>query len=64
MRQGAGVQFFPSLPAVGQEPLEEPPETRAVALEGEMTQLVHDHVIEALEWHGHKPQVQGHRSTG
>ena len=59
MRQGAGVQFFPSLPAVGQDALKELPETRAVAPEPVVTQLVQDHVIEAVDRHRDKPEVQG-----
>ena len=61
--QGPGVQFFPPQPAVGQEPLEELPEARAVAFDLDVTQLVHDHVLEAVEGHRHKPKVQGHPST-
>ena len=60
----AAVELFPSFLTVGQERLQKLPEARTVPFDPGVTELVENHVIEVVNGHGDKPQVQGDPSFG
>src|SRR3954471_12563384 len=58
------AQPVPLLAPVRTVPLDERPEAARVVEEPQMTELVHDHVVEHLDGRQHESPVEGERAAG